>query len=84
MKKLWLLLSLLLVSCSSNRVSGYKVYKNVSYYYNHELTYIVSCEEKEYNLPIENVYYTKLVDSRIRNMFYVGVDKKLVIYIEMR
>ena len=83
MRRLWLL-TLLLVSCgSTSSVSGYKEYTNVGYYYNNDLTYTIECEQKEYTLDIDNVYYTKKHDARINNKFYIGVDKKLVIYVEM-
>ena len=84
MRRLWLL-TLLLVSCgSTSSVSGYKEYTNVSYYYKEPLEYVVELDSgKQYTLDIDNVYYTKKHDARIRNKFYIGVDKKLVIYVDM-
>ena len=65
---------------SETKVSGYKEYTNVGYYYNDDLTYTVELEDKQYTLSIENVYWAKRFDARINNKFYVGIDKKLVIY----
>ena len=65
---------------SETKVNGYKEYTNVGYFYNDNLTYTVECEQKVYTLSIENVFWAKRYDARIQNKFYVGVDKKLVIY----
>ena len=65
---------------TTTKVNGYKEYTNVSWTYNHDLTYLVECEDKQYTLSIENVFWAKQQDSRVQNKFYVGVDKKLVIY----
>lgn len=82
MRRLWLI-SLVLMGCSASSVNGYKEYTNVSYYYKEPFDYIVELDSgRKYTLDIDNVYYTKRYDTRIRNKFYVGVDKKLVIYVE--
>jgi len=65
---------------TSTKVNGYKEYTNVGYYYNDDLTYTVELEDKQYTLSIDKVYWARKYDARINNKFYVGVDKKLVIY----
>lgn len=80
MKKLWLLTLLLITSCSKISTSGYKVFTNVSYYYDDNLHYVVRLDEKDYILDIDYVYFVKRGDVRIDNKFYQGNPNRLVIY----
>lgn len=65
---------------TSTKVSGYKEYTNVGYYYNDDLTYTVEFEDKQYTLSIDKVYWVRKYSATINNKFYVGIDYKLVIY----
>ena len=85
MKKLLVgLVALGLLSCNGVSNNSYEKYTNVGCWYNDDLTYTVECENKEYTLSIDNVYWAKKYDSRISNIFYLGHDSKLVIYVELR
>ena len=59
---------------------SYIEYTNVGYCYNDDLTYTVELEDKQYILPIENVFWARKYDARINNKFYLGVVNKLVIF----
>ena len=79
------LLAVGLLSCSSTISSDkYEKYENVAWSYDDDLNYTIECNNQKYTLSIDSVYWAKKYDSRISNIFYLGHDSKLVIYVDLR